>query len=147
MSRERGKDVGQNSTGGVRWVEVWREQGVRAWVGGGSPIVTTRKQSNTNSSHSRGTAGAHIDSFLGGPGGSEKEIVRAWARMKDREIERDGEGFGRGQRCWKSRPLRRGSAGKTQRRPNKKKTGVWKAATCEFSLYPTNHGKSIRIHI
>lgn len=71
---------------------------VREW-GGGSSIVTTRKQSNTNSSHSRGTAGAHIDSFLGGPGGSEKEIVRAWARMKDREIERDGEGFGRGQRC------------------------------------------------
>lgn len=52
--------------------------------GGASSIVTTRKQSNTNSSHSRGTAGAHRDSFLGGPGGSEKEIVRAWARMKDR---------------------------------------------------------------
>lgn len=33
---------------------------------GAASIVAMRKQSNTNSSHSRGTAGAHRDGSLGG---------------------------------------------------------------------------------
>lgn len=41
--------------------------GGRGWVGGGGSIVAMRKQSNTNWSHSRGTAGAHRGDSLGGP--------------------------------------------------------------------------------
>lgn len=39
---------------------------------GAASIVAMRKQSNTNSGHSRGTAGAQRDSCLGGPGRRER---------------------------------------------------------------------------
>lgn len=43
----------------------------RGWMGsaggGGGSIVVMWKQSNADSNHSRGTAGAHRDSSLGGP--------------------------------------------------------------------------------
>lgn len=54
------------------------EQGRRGGRRGGGSIVAMRKQSNTNWSHSRGTAGAHRGDRLGGPtamgGGSQSEM-------------------------------------------------------------------------
>lgn len=59
MSREREKDMWKNGArgerNGVGWVAV-----------GAASIVAMRKQSNTKSSHSRGTAGAHREGCLGG---------------------------------------------------------------------------------
>lgn len=52
--------------------------------GGGVSIVAMQKQSNTNWSHSRGTAGAHRGDSLGGPtargGGCREGSSPRWRR-------------------------------------------------------------------
>lgn len=61
--------------------------------GGAASIVAMRKQSNTNWSHSRGTAGAHRGDSLGGPAarkGGEKEGGTKYAEKfcaRDGDIE------------------------------------------------------------
>lgn len=59
-------------------------------VGGAASIVAMRKQSNTNWSHSRGTAGAHRGDSLGGPTarkGERKREERNMPRSFAREME------------------------------------------------------------
>lgn len=115
---ERSK--GRKKTG-VGWVAV-----------GAASVVAMRKQSNTNSSHSRGTAGAHRDGCLGGlrEGGelageiSKNERQRVWVRIEMLKIEAIKE-----------------------RQDRERKNDRGEAATCEFSLYPRNYGKSIHINI
>jgi len=60
----RGEEGREGERNGVRWVAV-----------GAASVVAMRKQSNTNWSHSRGTAGAQRDSCLGGLRAREKERV------------------------------------------------------------------------
>lgn len=71
----------------------------RNWVGwvtvGAASTLAMRKQSNTNSSHSRGTAGAHRDDCLGGLRGSKKRGCELAAEMSENERQRDGLGSDR----------------------------------------------------
>lgn len=51
---------------------------------GAASIVAVQKQSNTNSSHSRGTAGAHRDGCLGGLRGRGGERERKDVSLKEK---------------------------------------------------------------
>lgn len=66
------------------WVEV-----------GAASIVAMRKQSNTNSGHCRGTAGAQRDSCLGGPEKEGANSLEKLARIKDSERVQKGERGGK----------------------------------------------------
>lgn len=64
------------------------KQGRQSWIGrgvlgggGAASIVAMRKQSNTNWSHSRGTAGAHRGDSLGGPTARKGERKREGRNM------------------------------------------------------------------
>lgn len=98
-------------------------------------IVAMQKQSNTNWSHSRGTAGAH------------RELPTGWSENQRgckltgemSEDERHRKGFG-----WDSDVENRMK--KKNREKKEKKPGE-EAATCEFPPYPCNYGKSMHINI
>lgn len=85
------RDVGEKEQGRkeLGWIGCWG-----GCLIGLASVVAMQKQSNTNWSHSRGTAGAHRDDSLGGPRvRGEREGVRLqekWLRMKDREVENRG---------------------------------------------------------
>ena len=58
---------------------------------GAASIAAMWKQSNTNSSHSRGTAGAHRDGCLGGP---REEREKKGVSLKEKLVRmKDGERF------------------------------------------------------
>lgn len=105
---------------------------VRLWGKGGGSIVAMQKQSNTNWSHSRGTAGAHRGDSLGGPtarGGGVAERVQV----------RDGDV---GNRSY----YRESRAGKESRKEKRKK-GWREAATWGRPLYPCNYSELMLVNI
>lgn len=119
---------------------------------GAASIVAMRKQSNTNSSHSRGTAGAHKDFSLGGPRAREKERKGVSQHEKMRENKRHREGL-----VW-DRDVEntgyyfllkvKGSSAKKENQKGKKQARESSySATHRFPLYPCNYGKSMHINI